>query len=81
MIAHLAGYLLECPYFKEICYFIAVHLSKQEAFDANPKARQQINFNGNLEHAGNTFFILEELNEIILDFSQKNIRNCDFILI
>ena len=33
---------------------IAVDLSKQQALDADPKAIQQINFTGNLDHAENT---------------------------
>ena len=39
---------------------IAVDLSKQQAFDANPKAIQQINFTGNLDEDGNIsmFFII-----------------------
>ena len=51
---------------------IGIHLSKQEALDADPTAIQQINFNANLDSAGNTriYFILEEAKETILDFSQ-----------
>ena len=39
---------------------IAVDLSKQQAFDANPRAIQQINFTGNLDEDGNIsmFFII-----------------------
>ena len=50
---------------------IAVGLSKQQALDADPRAIQQINFTANLDRAGNTrvYFILEEANETILDFS------------
>ena len=32
---------------------IAVDLSKQQAFDADPRAIQQINFTANLDRAGN----------------------------
>ena len=45
--------LLDYPYFKEHYQLIAffrfkylIDLSKQQAFDANPKALQQINFTG-----------------------------------
>ena len=39
---------------------IVVDLSKQQAFDANPRAIQQINFTGNLDEDGNIsmFFII-----------------------
>ena len=32
---------------------IAIHLSKQQALDADPKVIQQINFTGNLKRDGN----------------------------
>ena len=55
---------------------IAVHLSKQQALDADPRAIQQINFTVNLNRAGNTgvYFILEEAKETILDFSQGTVK-------
>ena len=55
---------------------IAVHLSKQQALDADPRAIQQINFTANLNRAGNTgiFFIFEEAKETILDFSQGTVK-------
>ena len=69
---YTTGCLLDYNYFKEHYKLIAVDLSKQQAFDADPKAMQQINFTGNLEQAeGETmFFIIEEAKETILDFSQ-----------
>ena len=50
---------------------IAIDLSKQEVFDADLRAIQQINFTANLDRAGNTtmFFVTEEANETALDFS------------
>ena len=55
---------------------IAVHLSKQQALDADPKAIQQINFTANLDRAGNTriYFILKEAKETVLDFSQETVK-------
>ena len=53
---------------------IAIDLRKQQALDANPKAIQQINFTGNLERIENTFFIIEEAKETIIDFSQGTVR-------
>ena len=51
---------------------IAIHLSKQQALDADPKAIQQINFTASLDSANNTrfFFILEEAKEF-LNFHQE----------
>ena len=55
---------------------IAADLSKQQVPDTDPKAIQQINFTANLDRAGNTKinFILEEANEIVLDFSQGSVK-------
>ena len=51
---------------------IATDLSKQQALDADLKAIQQINFTGNLDRpeGATIIFIIEEVKEIILDFSQ-----------
>ena len=38
---------------------IAIDLSKQQAFDADAKAIQQINFSENLYRAGNATIIIE----------------------
>ena len=55
---------------------IAVDLSKQQTLDADPKAIQQINSTANLDRAGNTriYFILEEVKETKLDFSQGTVK-------
>ena len=80
MIAFAEDYttscLLDYPYFKEHYTLIATDLSKQQALDADPKAIQQNNFTGNLDRDGNTtmFFIIEEANKTILDFSQAIVR-------
>ena len=54
----------------------AVDISKQQALDADPRAIQQINFTANLHRAGNTriYFILEEVKETILNFSQGTVK-------
>ena len=54
---------------------IVIDLSKQQALDADPKAIQQINFNANLDRAGDTkmIFILEEAKETVLNFSQVKV--------
>ena len=55
---------------------IALDLNKQQALDADPKAIQEINLTENLDRAGNTtvFFIIEEANETIIDFSHGAVR-------
>ena len=63
---------------------IAKDLSKQQALDADPKAIQQINFTANLNRDGNTtmFFIIEEVKETILNFSQGTVKLlCSFFLL
>ena len=73
---YTTGCLLNYPSFKEHYKQIAIDLSKQQAFDADPKGMQQINFTRNLDQDGNTaiFFIIEEVKETILDFSQGTVR-------
>ena len=73
---YTTGYLLVYAYFKENYKLIAIELSHQQRLDADPKAIQKINFTGNLEHAGNTimFFIIEEVKETFLDFSQGTVK-------
>ena len=47
---------------------IAIDLSKQQVFDANPKAMQQINLPGNLDRGGQTamYFTIKEVKETII---------------
>ena len=68
----MPGCLLDNTYFKNYYKMIVVDLSEQQAFDADPKALQQINFTENLDRAENTRFylILEEAKETIFEFSQ-----------
>ena len=51
---------------------ISIDLSKQQALDADPNVKQQINYTANLDWTENTtiFFIIEEAKEISLGFSQ-----------
>ena len=55
---------------------IAIDLSKQQVFDADPRAIQQINFTANLHRDGNAamFFITEEAKETVLNFSQGTVK-------
>ena len=62
---------------------IAINLSKQQAPDVDLKAIQQINFIANLDREGNTtiFFIIEEVKETILDFSQGTVKVLKFYFV
>ena len=73
---YTTGCLLDYSYFADTYKTIAVDLSKQQAFDADPRAIQQINFTANLNRAGDTrvYFNLEEAKETILDFSQGTVK-------
>ena len=53
-----------------------IAISKQQSLDTDPRAIQQINFTANLDKAGNTtmFFIIAEVEETILDFSQGTVK-------
>ena len=54
---------------------IAMDLRKQQALDVDPKSIQKINFTANLDQSGikAMYFILDKLNETVLDFSQKTV--------
>ena len=70
------GCLLDYNYFREPYKIVAINLSKQEELDSDPKAVQRINFNGNLDRAKGLalLFILEEVKETVLDFSQGTVK-------
>ena len=55
---------------------IAIDLSRHQVLDADPRVIQQINFTANLDRGGNTrfYFILEEAEETVLDFSQGTVN-------
>ena len=64
--------IVDYNYVKKHYKMIAIDLSKQQGFDANPKAKQQINFTENLDDANNRlFFITEEVKETILAFQKE----------
>ena len=46
---YTAGFLLNYPYFKKYYKRIAIDLSKQKPFDAEPKATKKIYFTGNID--------------------------------
>ena len=59
------GCLLDYSYFDDHYKMIAIDLSKQQVFDADPRAIQQINFTVDLDRAENItmFFVIEEAKE------------------
>ena len=71
---YTTGSLLDYKYFSDHYKIVGVDLSKQRAFDADPRAIQQINFTGNVRAASSIFFILEKSKETVLDFSQGTVR-------
>ena len=69
------GCLLDYPYFRDSYKMIVVHLSRQQALDADPRAIQQINFTVNLDRANTRiYFILEESKETKLNFAQGTVK-------
>ena len=65
---------MDYAYFKNNYRLIAVDLSKQKALDADPRAIQQIVFQGVVGGANNTkirlYTILEQSKETMLEFSK-----------
>ena len=72
------GCLLDYAYFKDNYRLIAVDLSKQKALDADPRAIQQIVFQGVVGGANNTkirlYTILEKSKETILEFAKGTVK-------
>ena len=66
--------MLDYNYFKNYYKMIAIDLSKQQVFDADPKTIQQIKFTGNLEQQATIFFVIQEAKETVLDFSQGTVK-------
>ena len=50
---------------------ISIDLCKKQALNADPKAKQQINFTGHLDrdNCAAMFFIIKKAKETVLDFS------------
>ena len=73
---YTTGCLLDYAYFRDTYKMIAIDLCKQQTLYADLRIIQQSNFTANLDCAGNAriFFILEEAEETILDFSQEIVK-------
>ena len=67
---YTTGNLLDYDYVKKY-KLIAIDLSKQQVLQENEDLTQQINFIGRLEEAANVFIIIENKENIILEFSQN----------
>ena len=71
---YATGCLLDYAYFKDNYRLIAVDLSKQKALNADPRAIQQIVFQGVVQGTNNTkirlYTILEQSKETMLEFSK-----------
>ena len=69
---YAAGCLLDCGYFKDNYRLVAVDLSKQKSLDVDPRAIQQVVFQGISGGADNTKIrlctVLEKLKETVLEF-------------
>ena len=53
---------------------IVIDSNKQEALDPDPKVIQQINFTGNIKNNVTIFLFIEEVKEMIFDFSQETVK-------
>ena len=75
---YTTGCLLDYAYFKDNYKLIAVDSSKQKDLDVDPRATQQIVFQGVVGGANNTkirlYTILEKSRETILEFSKGTIK-------
>ena len=71
---YITGCLLDYAYFKDNYRLIPVDLSRQKTLDADPRAIQQIVFQGVAEGAAGTKIrlctILEQPKETMLEFSK-----------
>ena len=75
-VDYTTGCLLDYSYVNKNYKMIAIDLSKQLVLDASPRATQQMNFTVNLDRDENTtmFFIIEDVKETVLEFSQGTIK-------
>ena len=75
---YTAGSLLDYANFKDNYRLIAVYLRKQKALDADPRAIQQIVFQGVVRGYDNTkirlYTILEQSKETILEFCKRTTK-------
>ena len=66
--------LLDYNYFDKHYKLVALDLSKQKEFDADPRAIQQIEFKYMLETNSTISWVLEKSKEIILEFYKGTVK-------
>ena len=66
--------MLDYNYFKKHYKLVAVDLSKQKEFDADPRAVQQIEFKYMLETNSTIYGLLEKSKEAILEFYKGTVK-------
>ena len=71
---YTAGSLLDFDYFKKHYTLVAVDLSKQKEFDADPRAIQQIEFKYMLGTNSTIYWVLEKSKETILEFYKGTVK-------
>ena len=75
---YTTGCLQDYGYFKDNYRLITVDLNKRKALDADPRAIQQIVFQGAVGGANNTkmrlYTILEKSKETILEFAKRTAK-------
>ena len=72
---YITGCLLDFTYFKENYKLVPTDLNKRQAFDADPKAIQQINFSRNIVQKMQQYFsLLKKQKKKNLNFSQETVR-------
>ena len=69
---YTTGNLLDYEYFSKHYKLIAIDLSEQIELQ-NTGIKQQINFIGRLEQNATIFFVIEEKEETIFNFSQNSV--------
>ena len=73
---YTTGCLLAYDYFENYYKMIAIDLSKQKALAADPKAMQQVTFDGNVNRAkaATMFFIIVQAKKTVLNFPQGTVN-------
>ena len=71
---YTTGSLLDYNYLDKHYKLVAVDLSKQKEFDADPRAIQQIEFKYMLRTNSTIYWVLEKSKETILEFSKGTVK-------
>ena len=74
---YITGCLLDFTYLKENYKLVPTDLNKRQAFDADPKAIQQINFSRNIVQKMQQYFSLLKKQKKKKKKSKFFIRNCE----